>query len=73
MTNERTNSYYRDRRMDLLGIRGGLNMKWSFKSGINYTTTIDFDKQPTQELTELWRELGDYLIELNKRIAGMKK
>jgi len=48
-------------------------MKWSFKSGINYTTTIDFDKQPTQELTELWRELGDYLIELNKRIAGMKK
>lgn len=26
MTNERTNSYYRDRRMDLLGIRGGMNM-----------------------------------------------
>ena len=41
-------------------------MKWSFKSGINYATTIDFDKQPTQELTALWRALGDYLIEKAK-------
>ena len=64
MTNERTNSYYRDRRMDLLGIRGGMNMecreceRYGLDEDIEHKMVIDLRECSIELLDELCFQTG---------------